>query len=86
VVRDTALVEVIEDIRTDIEAAGLERVFLLGEIEERNVFERDVIEIEVAAKSQMNREQFREPGGGSSDSWRGVAGANGVGGGCGTGS
>ena len=50
VVGDAALLEVIEDVGADVEAAGLERVFLLGEIEEGDEVEGDVVEIEVAAE------------------------------------
>src|ERR1051326_1192548 len=61
VVGNPASLQMIEDVRADIQSTGLERVFFLGEIEQRDVFEGNVVEIEVAAKFKMNLEQLRKP-------------------------
>ena len=53
VIGDMPLFEKIEDVRPAIHAARLERALLLGEIEQRDVSERNVVEIEVAAKLQL---------------------------------
>src|SRR5205823_1540399 len=58
---DVALREKIEDVRPAVEAARLERVFFLGEIELRDVLEGDVVEIEVAAEFQRAAQKLRQP-------------------------
>src|SRR5476651_2263881 len=57
-VGDTAVLEMIDNIRADVQAAGLQRVFFLRKIEQRDVFEGDVVEIEVAAEFQVDLEQL----------------------------
>src|SRR4030095_3275872 len=61
VVIDVLHFQKVENIRTTIQAAGLEWVFLLAEIEQGNVPERNVVEIEVAAKFELGFHELREP-------------------------
>jgi len=44
-----------------IQAARLQRTFFLAEVVKRNVFERDVVEIEIAAKVELRFNEPREP-------------------------
>ena len=52
-IRNLSLLQKIKDVRPAIHAAGLERAFLLGEIEEGDVLERDVVEIEVTLEFKL---------------------------------
>src|SRR5882757_407465 len=56
-----AVSKVVEDIWPAIHPAGLERISFLGEIIERNVFEGDIVQIEIAAKIELNFDEFRKP-------------------------
>ena len=58
---NAALFQKIENVRAAIHAARLQRAFLFREIEQRNVFERNVVEIEVAAKPQLDFHELRQP-------------------------
>ena len=63
VIGDAAPLQKVENVRSLIHAARLERTSFLGEIEQRNVLERDVIEIEVAAKAQPRLDETWKAGG-----------------------
>ena len=58
---DFLFLQQVEDVRAAVHALGFERAFFLGEIEEMDVFEGDVVEIEVAAEFQLDLHEFREP-------------------------
>src|SRR5580765_8477491 len=53
-----AVYKVVEDIWPAIHPAGLERISFLGEIIERNVFEGDIVQIEITAKIELNLDEF----------------------------
>src|SRR5437016_1714812 len=61
VIANVAFLEVIENVRPSIHAAGLERTFLLGKIVERNVSERNIVKVEITAKVQLSLDELREP-------------------------
>ena len=56
-----AVFEVVEDIWPAIHPAGLERISFLGEIVERNVFEGDIVQIEITSKIELNFDEFGKP-------------------------
>src|SRR4051812_10807331 len=61
VVRNSGALEEVEDIGAAIHATRLQRIFLFGEVEQRNVPERNVVEIEVATELQLGFDEFRKP-------------------------
>src|SRR6185295_5317767 len=61
VTRDAALFEKIEDILTAIHAFRAQRAFLFREVVEPDMFEWDVIEVEIPLKPQSSFGAFREP-------------------------
>src|SRR5690349_17560333 len=61
VVRNRAQFQKVENVRPAIHATRLERAFLFREIEQRDVFERDVIEIEVSAKLELHPDKPAQP-------------------------
>ena len=61
VVRNVPYFQKIKDVRAAIHAARPQGAFLLRKIEERQVFERHVVEVEVAAKTQLRLDEFAQP-------------------------
>src|SRR5712671_3024414 len=61
VIGNPMLQEEIKDVLTVIHSARKQRAFFLAEIEQRNVAERNVVEVEVAAKIQARLDQLAQP-------------------------
>src|SRR5258708_6395517 len=60
-ISDLALFEVIKNVGSSIHAARLQWAFLLTEVIKRNVLEGDIVEIEIAAKIELDFDETREP-------------------------
>src|SRR5207245_9517257 len=58
---DAPFLQIIKNVRTAVHAARLERTLLFREVVERNVFEGNVVKIEVAAEIELPLDEFREP-------------------------
>jgi hypothetical protein len=53
--------EEVEDVRPAVHALRLERALLLGEVEEVDVAEGDVVEVEVAAEVELHLHELGQP-------------------------
>src|ERR1051325_9389422 len=61
VIRNRALLQIIEYVWPPIHAARLQGAALFGKVIKRDVFEGNVVEIKVPAKVQLNFDEFRKP-------------------------
>jgi hypothetical protein len=58
---DPPLLHVVEYVGTLVQSSGLEGILLLREVEHRDVLERDVVEVEIAAELQVDLEDTGQP-------------------------
>src|SRR5690242_10996867 len=58
---DRALFQIIENVGSSIHAPGLQRAAFFSKVVKRNVFEGNIVEIEITAKVQVNFDEFRKP-------------------------
>src|SRR5262245_9791033 len=60
-VRNSPGFQFIENVMTAVKTAGLQRALLLAEIEERNMTERNVVQLEITIELKLPPKQLRKP-------------------------